>query len=246
MSQRPTNWPRELKDTWPSTTFVLRRGSTICCADVKSILLAEEVIAINQDPLGVAGDLIWKQGPNEVWRALLFTCLDLSGCSMCCPLFCMTCSGPIAHWGSSQMARDCCASTTAADQAAMVHMRGMQVYAAPLQGGGRAVVLFNRHHPEYKFNDVTVTWPMLGYVGCEDAVVRDLYKRSNLGTHAGEQQPRYSVPDRRIGAGCEAQRPARSACTFAALCMACVTFSFFVHGVQAASQQRLRRTALWC
>jgi alpha-galactosidase len=64
----------------------------------------------------------------------------------------------------------------------------MQVYAAPLQGGGRAVVLFNRHHPEYRFNDVTVTWPMLGYVGCEDAVVRDLYKRSDLGTHAGEQQ----------------------------------------------------------
>lgn len=30
------------------------------------ILLAEEVIAVNQDPLGVAGDLIWKQGPSEV------------------------------------------------------------------------------------------------------------------------------------------------------------------------------------
>ena len=30
------------------------------------ILLAKEVIAVNQDPLGVAGDLIWKQGPNEV------------------------------------------------------------------------------------------------------------------------------------------------------------------------------------
>lgn len=37
-------------------------------ADVKGILLAEEVIAINQDPLGVAGDLMWKQGPNEVSR----------------------------------------------------------------------------------------------------------------------------------------------------------------------------------
>lgn len=30
------------------------------------ILLAKEVIAVNQDPLGVAGDLIWKQGPSEV------------------------------------------------------------------------------------------------------------------------------------------------------------------------------------
>ena len=27
--------------------------------------MAKEVIAVNQDPLGVAGDLIWKEGPNE-------------------------------------------------------------------------------------------------------------------------------------------------------------------------------------
>jgi hypothetical protein len=31
-----------------------------------SILKSPEVIAINQDPLGVAGDLVWKQGPQEV------------------------------------------------------------------------------------------------------------------------------------------------------------------------------------
>lgn len=30
------------------------------------ILTAPEVIAVNQDPLGVAGDLVWKQGPSEV------------------------------------------------------------------------------------------------------------------------------------------------------------------------------------
>ena len=30
------------------------------------ILTASEVIAVNQDPLGVAGDLIWKEGPIEV------------------------------------------------------------------------------------------------------------------------------------------------------------------------------------
>ena len=30
------------------------------------ILLAKEVIAVNQDPLGVAGDLVWKEGPSEV------------------------------------------------------------------------------------------------------------------------------------------------------------------------------------
>ena len=36
---------------------------------VVAILLAREVIAVNQDELGVAGDLVWKEGPNEV-RAL--------------------------------------------------------------------------------------------------------------------------------------------------------------------------------
>ena len=34
--------------------------------EAKEILTAAEVIAVNQDPLGVAGDLIWKQGPLEV------------------------------------------------------------------------------------------------------------------------------------------------------------------------------------
>lgn len=31
-----------------------------------AVLKAKEIIAINQDALGVAGDLIWKQGPKEV------------------------------------------------------------------------------------------------------------------------------------------------------------------------------------
>lgn len=30
-----------------------------------AILKAREVIALNQDKLGMAGDLIWKQGPKE-------------------------------------------------------------------------------------------------------------------------------------------------------------------------------------
>ncbi|KAK9834824.1 hypothetical protein WJX81_001388 [Elliptochloris bilobata] len=36
-----------------------------------AILTAPEVIAINQDPLGIAGDLVWKQGPAEVYASLL-------------------------------------------------------------------------------------------------------------------------------------------------------------------------------
>jgi hypothetical protein len=35
------------------------------------VLLNKELIAINQDPLGVAGDLIWKEGPNEIWAGPL-------------------------------------------------------------------------------------------------------------------------------------------------------------------------------
>ena len=31
------------------------------------ILTAAEVIAVNQDKLGAAGDLVWKEGPLEVW-----------------------------------------------------------------------------------------------------------------------------------------------------------------------------------
>ena len=30
------------------------------------LLTAPELIAFNQDPLGVAGELVWKQGPAEV------------------------------------------------------------------------------------------------------------------------------------------------------------------------------------
>ena len=31
-----------------------------------NILTAEEIIAVNQDKLGVAGDLVYKEGPEEV------------------------------------------------------------------------------------------------------------------------------------------------------------------------------------
>ena len=35
-------------------------------AESYEILLAKEVLAVNQDDMGVAGDLVWKQGPTEV------------------------------------------------------------------------------------------------------------------------------------------------------------------------------------
>ena len=47
-----------------------------------SILKSPEVIAINQDPLGVAGDLVWKQGPQEVML-----------CSSSTTLYCLPTTG---------------------------------------------------------------------------------------------------------------------------------------------------------
>jgi alpha-galactosidase len=35
--------------------------------ETKRILMNREVIAVNQDPLGKAGDRIWQQGPVELW-----------------------------------------------------------------------------------------------------------------------------------------------------------------------------------
>ncbi|CAK0737181.1 hypothetical protein CVIRNUC_000868 [Coccomyxa viridis] len=35
--------------------------------DALGVLQSDELIAINQDPLGVPGDLIWKQGSDEIW-----------------------------------------------------------------------------------------------------------------------------------------------------------------------------------
>lgn len=45
----------------------LRKAS----AATKATLLASEVIAINQDPLMVAGDLVWRNGPNRIYAAPL-------------------------------------------------------------------------------------------------------------------------------------------------------------------------------
>ena len=46
-----------------------------------AILRAKEVIALNQDALGVAGDLVWKQGPQEA-GPLSQHCSHLSGCDI--------------------------------------------------------------------------------------------------------------------------------------------------------------------
>lgn len=54
--------------------WALLKAPLIISADLRSvqpaslaILTAHELIAVNQDPLGIPADLIWKQGPYEVW-----------------------------------------------------------------------------------------------------------------------------------------------------------------------------------
>ena len=60
----------------------------------------------------------------------------------------------------------------------------VQVYAGPLKGGSRAVVLFNRHSitTQYPISNVTVTWEQLGYPSDMKADVRDLHAERTLGT----------------------------------------------------------------
>ena len=62
--------------------WALLKSPLIASADLRhiskealTILLADEVIAVNQDDLGVAGDLIWKQGPLEVKRRTMLFCI---------------------------------------------------------------------------------------------------------------------------------------------------------------------------
>jgi hypothetical protein len=83
-----------------------------------------KVISLNQDPLGVPGDLIWKQGPLEI-------------------------------------------------------------YAAPLKGGGRGVILFNRHLVGPP-TPITVPWELLGYPSDVAVTVRELYGQQDLGEFTQE------------------------------------------------------------
>jgi alpha-galactosidase len=108
-------------------------------AEGYQILLAKEVIAVNQDKLGVAGDLVWKEGPAEV-------------------------------------------------------------YAAPLEGGARAVVFFNRHviGTQYPISNVTVEWSALGLNASCKCTVRDLFARKDLGTFSRSLTLPVDIHDARM------------------------------------------------
>ena len=54
---------------WAMMASPLMAGNDIAHMDetTRSILLNKEVIAVDQDPLGVQGRRVWKQGDSEVW-----------------------------------------------------------------------------------------------------------------------------------------------------------------------------------
>lgn len=60
----------------------------------------------------------------------------------------------------------------------------MQIWAGPLAGSARAVVLFNRHTTgsQYLNTNITVPWELLGIPSGTQAVVRDLFVETDCGT----------------------------------------------------------------
>ena len=76
----------------------------------------------------------------------------------------------------------------------------MQVYAGPLKGGSRAVVLFNRHAfgTQYPISNITVTWGQIGFASDVEATVRDLHAEKDLGTFTEAFTGEVDIHDARI------------------------------------------------
>ena len=65
----------------------------------------------------------------------------------------------------------------------------LEVWARPLLGGGRAVILLNRGTREA---EIAVRWEQLAYPGHLSAKVRDLWEHQDLGSFAGSYQARVA------------------------------------------------------
>lgn len=118
------------------------------------------MIAINQDELGVAGDLVYHEGVQQVRPP---------------PALSRTNHGTSTGRRKQQTTAISCSFAPASTQAC--GRLYLQVWAALLKGGSRAVVLFNRqlaHGPPLDPADspvnITVTWSSLGY--SDDLTVR--------------------------------------------------------------------------
>ena len=75
--------------------------------------------------------------------------------------------------------------------------RHPQIYAGPLSGGARAVVLanFQTTQSQYPISNITVYWEQLGLRPDVHAQVRDLYARRDLGVFVGAFQAAVAVHD---------------------------------------------------
>lgn len=76
----------------------------------------------------------------------------------------------------------------------------VQVYAAPLAGGDRVVVLMNTHTTggQYLTSNLTVTWRQLGLPHDSSAKVRDLYAEADLGEATGSVTAAVQAHDVRV------------------------------------------------
>ncbi len=76
----------------------------------------------------------------------------------------------------------------------------LQVYAGPLQGGGRAVALFNRHAigTQYPISNITVAWKDVGFDSDVEATVRDLHAEKDLGTFTESFTGAVDIHDARM------------------------------------------------
>lgn len=178
-----------------------------------------QLIAINQDDLGVAGDIIWKARRGVPWSQQQHPVLQqqqVSGCLSLRPTAQKNCT-PVsvtpphiepllaAHIGAAFHRHPRCCSFQGCST---------EVWAAPISGDPvpeRAVVLFNRH-TTWSPKTIRVTWAQLGYTatpppgpsssssgpggpGVIWARVRDLYAGRDLGVFEGGFEARVGSYD---------------------------------------------------
>ena len=76
----------------------------------------------------------------------------------------------------------------------------LQVYAATLEGGARAVVFFNRHviGTQYPISNITVEWSALGLDAKCDCTVRDLFAQEDLGSFSHSLTLPVDIHDARM------------------------------------------------
>ena len=82
-------------------------------------------------------------------------------------------------------------------QPPLLHHSSLQIYAAPLAGGARAVVLANFQTTQsvYPVSNITVFWTQIGLQPGQRAVVRDLFAEQDLGTFTDSFSASIAVHD---------------------------------------------------